>query len=114
MKLSGSLPGDDRNGLSALATQMLDNPEATHIVVAVIDCTKITTDVASGDVVPTARVCAIEAFPGTTTDAAELRRLWRRAYERRTGKVELPLELERELDAITVRDDDSDDDEGEQ
>lgn len=111
MKLSGSLPGDDRNGLSALATQMLDNPEATHIVVAVIDCTKITTDVASGDVVPTARICAIEAFSGATADAAELRRLWRRAYERRTGKVELPLELERELDAITVTEDD---DEGEQ
>jgi hypothetical protein len=108
VKLSGSLPGDDRNGLSALATQMLDNPEATHIVVAVVDCTKITTDVASGDVVPTARICAIEAFNGATADAAELRRLWRRAYERRTGKVELPLELERELDAISVQDDDED------
>lgn len=107
VKLSGSLPDDDRNGLARLATAMLDNPEATHIVVAVVDVTKITTDVGTGNVVPTARICAIESFDGQTADAAELRRLWRRAYERRTGKLELPLELERELDAITP------DDEGE-
>lgn len=101
VNLSGSLPNDDRNGFGTVSAALVDDPEARHIIVAIVNCKKITTDVDTGDVVPTARICAIEAFRGETADAKELRRLWRRAFERRTGKVELPLELERELDAIT-------------
>lgn len=99
-KLSSSLPADDRNGLGALARALIDHPEEVHVMVALVDCKSITTDVDSGDVVPTARIRAVEAFTSQTADAKELRRLWRRQLERRTGQVELPLELERELDKL--------------
>lgn len=99
--LSGSLPADDRNGISAISAAMVDDPEGVHIIIALVDCTKITTKIESGDVVPTARIRAVEAFAGHTADAKEVRRLWRRAFERRTGKVELPLEVERELESLT-------------
>lgn len=99
--ISGSLPNDERNGLGFISSDMVDNPEGTHVIVALVDCTKITTKVESGDVIPTARIRAIEGFTSESADGKELRRLWRRAFERRTGKVELPLELERELDALT-------------
>lgn len=104
VKLSSSLPGDDRNGLARLSSSILDEPETAHIVVAVVDVIKIITDVVTGDVVPTVRICAIEAMDGRTEDARELRRLLRRAYEARTGQTELPLDLERALDAISPED----------
>lgn len=105
--LSGALPGDDRNGIASIAPALINEPDAVHVVVALVDCTKITTKTQSGEVVPTARIRAIEGFPGSTADGNELRRLWRRARERRTGEVELPLEVERELDALQP--DDTDD-----
>lgn len=49
---------------------------------------------------PNRVVRAIEGFLGTSADGNEVRRLWRRAYERRTGQVELPLEVERELEFL--------------
>lgn len=102
VRLSSSLPADDRNGISAIAAALVNSPQDVHVIVALVDCTKITTDTTSGEIVPTARIRAIEAFPGATTDGEELRRLWRRARERRTGEMELelPLEIERELDAL--------------
>lgn len=104
--LSSSLPSDDRNGFGTISAALCDAPEARHVIVAIVSCKKIVTDVDTGDVVPQARIHAVEAFRGETADAREVKRLWRRAYERRTGKVELPLELERELDAITPSEDD--------
>lgn len=103
VNLQSSLPADDRNGLANLAGKLIDDPEHVHVVVALVDCTKITTKVESGDQVPTARIRAIEPI-AQHADAAEMERLLRRAYERRTGKVELPLELERELDELSDED----------
>lgn len=99
LRMSGRLPVDDRNGLVSIARELVDDPERVHVVIALVDTLKVTTNIESGDVVPTVRVRAIEPI-GETTDAYELERLLRRAYERRTGHVELPLELERELEAI--------------
>lgn len=98
VKLSGSLPADDRNGIARIAAALVDNPTQGHWIVALVDCTDINQKVESGDVVPTARIRAIEGFEGHTADAKELRRLLRRAYERRTGRVELPLEMEKAFD----------------
>lgn len=106
--MSASLPGDDRDGLASLARQLVDDPSQVHVVVALVDCTKITSKVESGDVIPTARIRAIEPI-GTHADALEMRRLLRRAYERRTGKVELPLELEYALEEIEQAIADADD-----
>lgn len=100
VRLSGALPKDDRNGIAAIAAALIANPGDVHVIVALVDCVRIVTKTESGDVVPEARIRAIEAFPGATADGEELRRLWRRAHERRTGEMELPLELERELDAL--------------
>jgi hypothetical protein len=102
--LSSALPADDRNGLGAIASAMLDDPEGVHFAVVVIGCKTITTKVESGDVVPTACILAIEAFRGDTPDAAEVRRLWHGAYEHRTGKVQLPFS--EPDDATASRDDD--------
>jgi hypothetical protein len=102
VKISGTLPTDDRNGLGPIARPLVDDPESVHVVVALVSCKTITTDIDSGDVVPTARIRAIEAFTAQTADAKELRRLWRRQMERRTGQVELPLEIEQELDSLTA------------
>jgi hypothetical protein len=99
--LAGKLPADDRNGLGTISAALVDNPDAVHVIIALVDCSKVITSTDTGDIVPTARIRAIEAYPGSTSDALEVRRLWRRAMERRTGKFELPLEIEQELDNLT-------------
>lgn len=95
-KLSSSLPDGGANGLSAIAEQLADNPEKIHVVVALIDCSKITTNVDNGDVIPTARIRRIEAMTDPE-DNYRLKQLVRRQYERRTGKTVLPFELEQDL-----------------
>lgn len=100
--LSAHLPDDERNGIGAISAALCEDPEKTHVIVAVVDCSRITTKIDTGDVIPTARIRAIEAFEGHTADAKELSRLLRRQIERRTGKVELPLDMERAIDSITV------------
>lgn len=88
--LAGSLPDDDRNGLTEIARSLVDDPEHVHVIVALVDCTKITTKVESGEQVPTARIRAIEPIEAAA-DAAEAERLLHRTYARRTGMLELPL-----------------------
>ncbi|OLT46477.1 hypothetical protein BJF85_16670 [Saccharomonospora sp. CUA-673] len=100
-KISTSLPVDNRNGLDKIAASMVDNPEQRHIIVAIVDTKTIATDCDTGDVTPTARIRAIEGLTVDSADGKEARRLWRRAFERRTGQVELPIELERELDGLS-------------
>jgi hypothetical protein len=100
--MSPALPKGETNGIDVIAAQLVNEPETVHVIVALVDCSKMTTDVDTGATVPTARIRAVEAFPGKTADAAEIRRLWRRALERRTrtDQTELPLELEQALDAL--------------
>ena len=98
--LSRSLPSDDRNGLPAIAAPLIDTPDRTHVIVALVRTKEIRTVPSTGDVVPTAELVAIEAFNGAHPDASELERLLRRQHERRTGKIELPLELEKALDDL--------------
>jgi len=99
IKISSALPAGDTNGLVSISAQLCDDPEAVHVAVVLLDCAQIVTNTDNGDVVPTARIRAIEPI-SQTTDANEMRRLLRRAYERRTGKVELPLEMEQQMDNI--------------
>lgn len=94
-KFSGTLPGGEANGLSALAAQLLRNPQGTHIVVGIIDTKTITTDVDTGDQVPTVRFRRVEPVPGP--DADHVVRIMQRATERRTGAAMLPIEMEDEL-----------------
>lgn len=93
--LSGALPHGDYNGLGPLGRHLVNDPPGTmHLVVALVDCSKIVTSMETGAIVPTARIRAIEGFAGSTAAAQELRRMWRRAYELRTGQAELPLDLD--------------------
>lgn len=102
IRFSGAMPKGERNGLTSLAHSLSAEPETVRVAVVLLDAVKLTTDVGTGDVVPTIRIRAIEPISAHETDAAELQRLMRRAFERRTGQPELPLEMERELDALDL------------
>jgi hypothetical protein len=94
-KLASSLPGGDANGLTALARALVDTPHDVHVVVALVDCKKITTDNDTGEIVPTARIRRIE--PITEADKALAGKMLRRALELRTGKTVLPFDLEEDI-----------------
>lgn len=94
--LAGSLPAGEANGLAAIARDLVEEPNRVHVVIALVDCSKITTKTDSGDVIPTARIRRIEAIKDLE-DGRRMRVLLRREYERRTGKTVLPFELEEDM-----------------
>jgi hypothetical protein len=96
-KITSALPGGAANGLTAIARDLIDNPHEVHVVVALVDCKKITTDNDSGEIVPTARIRRIEVIGGDDKDLAA--KMIRRALEHRTGKTVLPFDLEEDLRA---------------
>jgi hypothetical protein len=89
--LSSGLPNDDRNGIGAISAALVDDPEGVQVVVAVVDCSKITTKVDTGDVVPTARILGVEAFESGSAIGKQLQLIVRRQYAQRTGREELPF-----------------------
>lgn len=95
-KLAGKLPEGDRNGLAAIAGELVENPEKVHVAIVLLDTKSVTTDVDSGDVIPTARLRRIEVIKDPK-DGHAMRRLLQREWERRTGKTVLPFELEEEM-----------------
>lgn len=101
-KLASNLPQGDANGLSAIARELVDDPHQVHVVVALVDCKKTTTDNDSGEVVPTARVRRVEAL-ADKDDLAFAQKMMRRQLERRTGKTVLPFDLEEDLRAAFGR-----------
>lgn len=96
-KIASALPGGDANGLTAIARDLIDNPHEIHVVVALVDCKRTTTDNDSGEVVPTARIRRVEVIGGQDKDLAA--KMMRRALETRTGKTVLPFDLEEDLRA---------------
>lgn len=92
--LSAALPAGDHNGLDAIADALVDNFTAPQMIVATVNCKKITTTTGSDSrkVVATARIVDIEAFPTGTPGWHELRRLLDKQRADRTGQVPLPLE----------------------
>lgn len=97
-KLAARLPSGSKNGLASIAEELVANPEKVHVVLMLVDCSKITSDVDSGDVIPTARIRRIEPITDGV-DGHRLRQILRRAWERRTGKDVLPLDLEDDVNA---------------
>jgi hypothetical protein len=95
-KLASALPKGANDGLSPIADALVDQPHRVRVVLALVDCSKITTDADTGDVIPTARIRRIEAIVDPA-DGARLVRLLQRQYERRTGATVLPLDLEEDL-----------------
>lgn len=96
MRLSSRLPKGDANGLDPIVRTLLDEPERVQVVVALVDCQKITEDIDSGDRIVTIRVRRIEGV-ADKGDREVLRNLLLREYERRTGKLVIPFELEQDV-----------------
>ena len=59
MKLSGKLPED--HGLTGLAPRMTMDPLTPRYALVELDCIRVTTDTATGEQVPTARIRRVEA-----------------------------------------------------
>lgn len=95
IKLAGALPKGTANGLGTIVMDLVQEPERLQVVLAIVDCKELTTDTDTGEVVPTMRIRRIEAITGH--DKAAARRLIQRAIERRTGRAELPFEVEEDL-----------------
>lgn len=93
VKLGTRLPKHERNGLGSILLDLLREPYKQHVAIVILDTGKITRDLENEDVIPTARIRAIEPVRGGV-DVGELRRILLRAYEDRTGQVELPADWE--------------------
>jgi hypothetical protein len=96
VKLAGTLPAGDANGLAAIAADAADDPRQLRVVIAIVDCKELRTSVDVGDVVPVLRIKRIEALAPEDLKAG--RQLWRRAHERRTGRQSLPIDLEEQIE----------------
>ena len=94
-KLASALPKGDGNGLDSIARQLVEQPHDMHVVIALVDCKKTTTDNDSGEVDPTARIRRVEVIDAADLGTAE--KLMRRALEKRTGTTVLPLDIEDEI-----------------
>lgn len=51
-KLASKLPRGEADGLAALSRELIDNPQAVHVVVALVDCQKVTDAIAAAADVP--------------------------------------------------------------
>ena len=96
-KIASSLPGGDANGLVAIARDLIDRPHDVHVIVALVDCKKTTTDNDTGEILPTARIRRVEVIQPNDIGLAQ--KMLRRALETRTGKTVLPFDLEEDLRA---------------
>jgi len=94
-KLKASLPNGDRNGLSSITGPLVDAPHVKHMVLIVVDCKSVSSDMDTGEVTPTARILRIE--PVTREDYGTAEKLIRRALEHRHGSTVLPFDTENEL-----------------
>jgi hypothetical protein len=82
-KLASKLPKD--HGLSAY--KFTKEPGTIHAVIALIDCSKVTTDTDTGDKEPTVRVLRVETI--NKADLGDGERLLRAAIRKRTGATVL-------------------------
>lgn len=95
IKISGTLPKGDANGAAAIAADLIAEPHRFKVILAIVDCKKVTTDNDTGEAVPTARIRRVE--PVLPQDLPQAEQIMRRALEHRTGRVVLPMGLEDEV-----------------
>jgi len=82
-KLSTRLPKAlEANGIGLIRAALLEDPEAQHVAVVVVDCCKITEDVDSGDRSPMVRVLRLEPVTDPDDAARLLEFMARQANER--------------------------------
>lgn len=86
VNVAATFKKDERinNGLEAIVRQLVKEPLERHVVVGVIEVTRITRDIADGGVeTPTVRLVSVEALEGDMADAA--RQLLEKRHSERTG-----------------------------
>lgn len=89
-KLQGKLPRGNRNGLDGIAERaLISEPSTARLIVALVDCVRITRDTDTGDEEATARIHRIEMIL-ERADADLVADILERRYRRRTGVAELP------------------------
>lgn len=103
VRLGGQLPAGDRNGLVRIVSQLIDDPHAAHVAVVVLDCKQLTVNTDDETQTPLVRIRAIEPLV-TEKDIATASDALRRAFEQRTGKIELPFEMTQDAERVTLRD----------
>jgi hypothetical protein len=91
--LGGRLPKGDGNGLSEIASQLIDNPSQTYMVVASIKLHKIQTDLEKDEVRAVTRIVHIEVVTDGD-DSKAIDRIMARQLERRTGQTVLDFDTE--------------------
>lgn len=97
VKIASGLPKDSaENGLVTVTQRAMEHPLNRHLVLAVLDCSKIARDPHTGETDVTMRVRRLE--PVAPMDVVEGERLVRRALEFRSGESVLPIDLEISLD----------------
>lgn len=96
------LPKGDHNGLAAIEQKLIDDPKKQHVCVVIIDSKETKTKHDTDEQFAAPRVRRVEVITDPQ-DMKRLRRLLEREYERRTGKVVLPLDLEEEMRGIGPR-----------
>lgn len=82
-KLSPSLPKE--HGL--YGPKLVKEPEDVHVVIALVDCSKVTKLVDTGDTEPTLRILRMELINDADLPDAHL--MLRHAIEKRTGATVL-------------------------
>jgi hypothetical protein len=85
-KLSPTLPKDiDDDGLASINGKLINTPYEQHIVIAIVDCKTITTDIDSGFREATARVVACEPIRDEAV-ADRVREIFDAARQRRLNR----------------------------
>lgn len=89
-------PDENRNGLDEIAAAVVKDPTDLVPMLVLADCKQIITRPDTGDRIAVMRIRRIEPISGKDADAAK--RLYRKVFERRTGKNALPIEEQEEID----------------
>ena len=93
VRMWASLPKDNEaNGLTAIEKHLVDDPDSSHVVVAIINRKRLSIEDDAGETIPTARIVHIEPLSGGAAD--EARQLLVAALKERTGAATLPFEDE--------------------
>jgi len=95
VKSLAMLPKGEANGLSAIADDLIKEPNRLRAALVVFDCKRGTEDYDVHDTVITVRVRRVELVLAQDLDAVE--QMIRRALEFRSGQQVLDLELEDEI-----------------
>lgn len=88
VNVAATFKKDERinNGLERIARDLVKDPLNRHLVVGIIECTRITRDIADGGVeTPTVRFALIEVLEGEPAEQA--RQLLDAAHNARTGRA---------------------------